>query len=91
MSKGAKARANIMIAKLELRKHNGATATFLKQEGQGRESLGLHWVDKDAVMKAKRRLYSVSASNFHVPPRSRGEACGIAMNTAYAKKYTQTA
>ena len=56
MSKGVKARANLMIAKLELHKHNGATATFLKLEGQDRELLGLHWADKDAGMKAKRRL-----------------------------------
>ena len=56
MSKGVKAKANLMIAKLEPRKHYGATATFLKQEGHGREILGLHGADKDAVIKAKRRL-----------------------------------
>ena len=51
MSKGVKARAILMIAKFELRKHNGATATFLKQKSHGREILSLHWADKDAVMK----------------------------------------
>jgi len=56
MSKGVKAKANLMIAKLEPRKHYGATATFLKQEGHGREILDLHGADKDAVIKAKRRL-----------------------------------
>lgn len=64
MSKGVKARANLMIAKLELRKHNGTTATFLKLEGQGRELLGLHWGDKDAGMKAKRRLLQCVSLQF---------------------------
>jgi len=32
MSKGVKARVNLMVAKRELPKHNGAVATFLKKE-----------------------------------------------------------
>ena len=59
MSKGVKARANLMIAKLELRKHNGATSTFLKLEGQGRELLGLHWGDKDAGMKGETQVIAM--------------------------------
>ena len=54
LSKGVKARVNLMVAKLELPKHSGKTATFLKNEGPGREILGLHWADKDASIKAKR-------------------------------------
>ena len=64
MSKGVKARANLMIAKLELRKHNGATATFLKEEGHGREILGLHWAEKDVAMKAKCRLLQCVSLQF---------------------------
>jgi len=45
MSKGVKARVNLMVAKLELPKHGGKTATFLKKEDHGREILGLHWAD----------------------------------------------
>jgi len=37
-------------------KHGGKTATFLKKKGHGREILGLHWPDKDELMRAKRRL-----------------------------------
>ena len=64
MSKGVKACANLMVAKLELSKHNGATATFLKQDGHGREILGLQWADKDASMKAKRRLFQCVSLQF---------------------------
>ena len=56
MSKSVKARANLMTAKLELPKHNGRVATFLKMKDHGREILGLHWTDKNAPIKAKRRL-----------------------------------
>ena len=56
MSKSVKARVNLMVAKLELPKHNGKVATFLKMKDHGREILGLHWADKNAPIKAKRRL-----------------------------------
>ena len=56
MSKGVKARVNLMVAKRELPKHNGAVATILKKEDHGREFLGLHWADTNAPIKAKRRL-----------------------------------
>ena len=56
MSKSVKARVNLMVAKRELPKHNGRIATFLKMKDHGREILGLHWADKNAPIKAKRRL-----------------------------------
>ena len=56
MSKGVKALVNLMVDKLQLPKHNGVVATFLKKEDHGREFLGLHWADKNASIKAKRRL-----------------------------------
>ena len=71
MSKGVKARVSLIVAKLELPKHGGKTATFLKKENHGREILGLYWTDKRALMWAKRRLLqcisfqSPCATTFH--------------------------
>ena len=64
MSKGVKARVNLMVAKLKLPKHGGKTATFLKKKDHGREILGLHWADKDASMKAKRQLLQCVSLQF---------------------------
>ena len=64
MGKGVKARVNLMVAKLEFPKHNGTIATFLKKEGHGREILGLHWADKNASMKVKRRLLQCASLQF---------------------------
>ena len=64
MSKGLKARVNLMVAKLELPKHNGTVAIFLKKKNHGREILGLHWADKNASMKAKRRLLQCVSLQF---------------------------
>ena len=46
MSKGVKARVNLMLSKLELSKHNSKTATFLKKENHSREILGKHGLTK---------------------------------------------
>ena len=64
MSKSVKARVNLMVAKRELPKHNGAVAAFLKKEDHGREFLGLHWADKNAPIKAKRRLLQCISLQF---------------------------
>ena len=63
MSKVVKARVNL-LAKLELPKHDGKTATFLKKENHGREILGKHWVDKEASMWAKHRLLQCASYQF---------------------------
>ena len=59
-----KARVNLMFSELELPKHDGKTATFLKKENHGREILGKHWVDKEASMWPKRRLIQCISSQF---------------------------
>ena len=64
MNKGVKARVNLMVAKRELLKLNGAVATFLKKEDHGREFLGLHWADNNASIKAKRRLLQCVSPQF---------------------------
>ena len=64
MSKSVKARVNLMAAKLELPKHNGRVATFLKMQDHGREILGMHWTDKNAPIKAKRRLLQSISMQF---------------------------
>ena len=56
MNEGVKARGNLMVDKLELPKHDGKSATFLKKRNNGREILDNHWADKEASMWAKRRL-----------------------------------
>jgi len=67
MSKRVNARVNLMVAKLELPKHTGTTATFPKKEDHGREILGLHWADKNASMKVNRRLLQSVSNRCRTP------------------------
>ena len=64
MSKGLKTRVNLIVAKMELLKHDGKTTTFLKKKTHREEILGKHWIDKEASMWAKRRLLQCVSYQF---------------------------
>ena len=89
MSKGVKARVNLMVAKLKLPKHNGKTATFFKKENTEERS----WVITGLTKKrqyGRNVVYSnVLAINFHMLRRSSFGECGKLMTVDCAEDYNQ--